>query len=100
MKKFTKRPPPPRRRPVKTAAQLEPALKAASTVAANKRLLFKDEVLERVGGVSFVSLWRWMRDGKFPVAREVGGQSAWLESDIDAWMQSRPLRQYKSREVA
>jgi len=53
-----------------------------------------------VGGVSGVCLWRWMRDGKFPVALEVGGRCAWLESDIDAWMLSRPLRSYKSREVA
>jgi predicted DNA-binding transcriptional regulator AlpA len=66
----------------------------------NKRFIFKGEVLERVGGVSAVCLWRWMRDGKFPGARLVGGRTAWLESDIDEWMESRPLRQYKSREVA
>ncbi len=128
-----------RRRPVKgTAAQVEPALKAAKMVAnskrsasyaqlrtntpapeigdnamaaripaghagqppPSKRFIFKGEVLERVGGVSGVCLWRWMRDGKFPVALEVGGRCAWLESDIDAWMLSRPLRSYKSREVA
>ncbi len=99
--KRVKRPPPPRRRPVKgTAAQVEPALKAVAMVAANKRFIFKGEVLERLGGVSFVCLWRWMRDGKFPVALEVGGRCAWLESDIDTWMSSRPLRQYKTREVA
>jgi predicted DNA-binding transcriptional regulator AlpA len=93
-----------RRRPVNgTAAQVEPALKAAAgSIAANraeqpsptKRFIFKGEVLERVGGVSGVCLWRWMRDGKFPVARSVGGRNAWLESDIDEWMLSRPLRQY------
>jgi prophage regulatory protein len=65
----------------------------------SKRFIFKAEVLERVGGVSGVCLWRWMRDGKFPVAVEVGGRIAWLESDIDEWMLSRPLRSYKSREV-
>ena len=90
-----------RRRPVKdTAAQVESALKAAEMVAKSKRFIFKGEVLERVGGVSGVCLWRWMRDGKFPVARSVGGRMAWLESDIDEWMESRPLRSYKSREVA
>jgi prophage regulatory protein len=64
-----------------------------------KRFIFKGEVLERVG-VSGVCLWRWMRDGKFPVARSVGGRMAWLESEIDEWMESRPLRNYKSRQLA
>ena len=92
-----KRPAPPRRRPVKgAAAQVEPS---PMVLAANKRFIFKGDVLERVG-VSYPCLWRWMRDGKFPVALEVGGRCAWLESDIDEWMQSRPLRQYKKREVA
>jgi predicted DNA-binding transcriptional regulator AlpA len=129
-------PPKLRRRPVKgTAAQVEPALKAAEMVAKSKRyasytpcqtntstpeiadkamaariaashvgpppskrFIFKSEVLERVGGVSGVCLWRWMRDGKFPVARSVGGRMAWLESEIDNWMQSRPLRNYKSKD--
>jgi predicted DNA-binding transcriptional regulator AlpA len=113
MKKHFKRPPPPRTRPVKgAAAQVEPALKAANLFAtshagqpppnmvpANKRFIYKPEVLERVGK-TFVTIWRWMGEGKFPTARAVGGQIAWLESDIDEWMSSRPLRQYKSREVA
>ena len=34
----------------------------------------------------------WMRDGKFPVARSVGGRMAWLESEIDEWMLSRRTR--------
>ena len=112
-----KRPPPPRRRPVKDiAAQVEPALKAADMVAksrrrafhpptntplkpaemvaANKRFIYKDEVLERVGA-TYPTIWRWMCEDKFPVAVEVGGRIAWLESDIDAWMKSRPVRQYK-----
>ena len=88
-----------RRRPGKsTAAQAEPASKAAELVPTNKRFIFKGEVLERVGGVSGVCLWRWMRDGKFPMAVEVGGRSAWLESEIDHWMLTRPLRKYKKAE--
>lgn len=68
-------------------------------VPANKRFIYKPEVVERVGK-TFVTIWRWMGGGKFPTARTVGGQIAWLESDIDEWMESLPLRQYKSREVA
>ena len=86
-----------------------PKKKITDTIAAShagqpppskRRFVFKGEVLERVGGVSGVCLWRWMRDGKFPVAVEVGGRIAWLESDIDEWMLSRPLRSYKSRKCA
>jgi len=68
-------------------------------VPANKRFIYKPEVVERVGK-TFVTIWRWMGEGTFPTARTVGGQIAWLESDIDEWMESRPLRQYKSRQVA
>ena len=74
---------------------------AASYAAqpASKRFIFKGEVLERVGGVSGVCLWRWMRDGNSEsLARSAG---AWLgRSEIDEWMSSRPLRQYKSRGTA
>lgn len=98
MKKPYKRPQPPRRRPVKhVPTPTEPA--AANPIPANKRFVFKGDVLERIG-VSYPCLWRWMRDGKFPIALEVGGRCAWIKSDIDAWMLSRPARNYKSREVA
>jgi prophage regulatory protein len=58
------------------------------------RLIYKTEVCDRVGK-TFAALWNWMRDGKFPMAREVGGQIAWLESEVDAWIENRPQRQYK-----
>ena len=61
------------------------------------RLVFKPEVLDRVG-VTFPALWQWMREGKFPVSREVGGKVAWLETEIDEWIMSRPLRRYKTME--
>ena len=62
------------------------------------RFVFKPEVLDRVG-VSYVSIWQWMREGKFPCSREVGGKVAWLESEIDEWMETRPLRKYKNAEA-
>jgi predicted DNA-binding transcriptional regulator AlpA len=57
-------------------------------------LVFKGELLERVG-VSFPTIWSWMRKGEFPRARVVGGQSAWLSSEIDAWIAALPVRRYK-----
>jgi predicted DNA-binding transcriptional regulator AlpA len=72
-----------RRRPVKPAPAPPPT-------PSKPRFVFKHEVLERLGGISSVSLWRYCRDGKFPAAVSVGGKAAWLESDLDAWMKSRP----------
>ncbi len=38
------------------------------------RLISKLQVLDRVG-VSYPTLWQWMRQGKFPRSRELGGKS-------------------------
>jgi predicted DNA-binding transcriptional regulator AlpA len=58
------------------------------------RLLEKTEVCA-IAGASFPTLWLWMRAGKFPLARVVGGKSKWLSSDIEAWMASLPIRRLK-----
>jgi prophage regulatory protein len=71
---------------------------SADQFASPSRFVFKPEVLDRVG-VSYVSLWQWMREGKFPCSREVGGKVAWLESEIDEWIATRPLRKYKNVEA-
>ena len=57
----------------------------------------KGEVLERVG-VSFPTVWLMMRRGEFPRARVVGGRSAWLSSEIDAWIAGLPIRRLKGDE--
>ena len=62
-----------------------------------KRLVLKAEVLDRVK-LSFVHVWNLMREGKFPMSRMVGGKVAWLESEIDEWIDSRPLSKYKKRD--
>ncbi|MBR1155638.1 AlpA family transcriptional regulator [Bradyrhizobium sp. JYMT SZCCT0428] len=99
-----KRPSPPRTRILKPTAAHQSTDSAASLIDAAKpaqppRFVFKPEVLDRVG-VSYVCIWQWMRAGKFPRSREVGGKVAWLESEIDEWMVTRPLRSYKKSEVA
>jgi predicted DNA-binding transcriptional regulator AlpA len=58
------------------------------------RLLAKRDVLA-ITNVSFPTIWAWMRAGKFPRARVVGGQSMWLSSDIEAWLASLPVRRLK-----
>jgi prophage regulatory protein len=69
--------------------------KEASGAATNPaRFLTKPEVLGRVGA-SYPSIWQWMREGKFPRSRELGGRAAWLESEIEAWIVNRPIRRLK-----
>ena len=58
------------------------------------RLISKPEVLDRVG-VTFPTLWAWMRAGVFPRSRDLGGRACWLESEIDAWIENRPIRRLK-----
>ena len=64
------------------------------------RLIYKPELLALVG-VSYGSIFSWMRRGKFPLAREIGpgGRStriAWIESEIMAWLAARPPRRIKA----
>jgi predicted DNA-binding transcriptional regulator AlpA len=58
------------------------------------RLISKLQVLDRVG-VSYPTLWQWMRQGKFPRSRELGGKSCWIEREINEWIAGRPLRRLK-----
>ena len=63
----------------------------------SEKFLSRPEVLDRIG-VSFPTLWHWMKAGKFPPAREMSGSDGkrvgWIESEVDAWIRSRPVRQY------
>jgi len=50
------------------------------------RYLREPEVLERVG-VSWSTLRRWERDGRFPQRHKIGPRIiAWPESEINNWM--------------
>ena len=77
------------------AAQLShPNEKPSTPTAKPERFVFKPELLERVG-LSYPSIWALMRAGKFPRSRVIAGGTrvAWLASEIDAWIASRPPRQ-------
>jgi predicted DNA-binding transcriptional regulator AlpA len=58
------------------------------------RLLSKSEILA-IAGVSYPTLWAWMRQNRFPRSRIVGGRSMWLTRDIEAWLGNLPLRKLK-----
>jgi prophage regulatory protein len=54
------------------------------------KLLRIKQVME-VTGLSRMILWRLEKAGDFPIRRRLGSNSvAWLESDIAAWIKSRP----------
>ena len=58
------------------------------------RLLSKPEVMDRVG-VTYPTIWSWMRAGTFPRSRVLGGKTAWIESEVDAWIAALPVRRLK-----
>jgi predicted DNA-binding transcriptional regulator AlpA len=63
------------------------------------QLISKPELL-RLLGVSYSSVFSWMRRGQFPLARELGpgGRAtkiAWRADEVAAWLASRPQRQIK-----
>ena len=62
------------------------------------RLIHKPEVLDKVG-VTYSTIWTWMRRGQFPRARVVGGKSAWVEDEIEAWLKQLPVRRLKGDPV-
>lgn len=57
-------------------------------------LLTKRDVLA-ITSVTFPTIWMWMRAGKFPRARVVGGRSMWLSTEIEAWLAQLPVRTLK-----
>jgi predicted DNA-binding transcriptional regulator AlpA len=58
------------------------------------RLLSKAEVCA-ITGLSFPTLWKWMRQGAFPRSRVVGGHSKWLSTEVDAWLANLTVRPLK-----
>jgi predicted DNA-binding transcriptional regulator AlpA len=62
-------------------------------------LLDKHE-LRAITGVSFVSLWDWMRKGKFPPGITVVGKTKWRASEIADWLANLPLARLKPSDAA
>jgi predicted DNA-binding transcriptional regulator AlpA len=58
------------------------------------RLLSKPEVLDRVA-LTFPTIWKLMRENKFPRGRIVGGKTCWIEAEVEAWIAALPEREYK-----
>ena len=53
------------------------------------RLMRLPEVVQLIG-VSRSTIYRWMENGEFPRQVSLGGNTvAWLESDVEDWIQRR-----------
>jgi predicted DNA-binding transcriptional regulator AlpA len=57
-------------------------------------LISKSEVVAIIG-VSFPTIWQWMRLGKFPRSRVCGGRTVWIESAVTDWVNALPRRRLK-----
>lgn len=50
----------------------------------------KRELLEGLQ-ISSVTLWRWVRAGRFPKPIRLGPNTVgWLKNEVSAWLESRP----------
>ena len=56
----------------------------------DRLLYFEDLARLKNIKLSEMTLWRMMRDGKFPQNRLVGQRKAWLESEVDDWLATLP----------
>jgi predicted DNA-binding transcriptional regulator AlpA len=53
------------------------------------------------GEIGTATLYKWMSEGSFPKPIRIGANRvAWRLSDLEAWRDSRPRAQYRSREAA
>ncbi len=56
----------------------------------NYRIIRKPVVLDTVG-LSYPTVWRLEKAGKFPKRVQLGGNSVgWMESEIMEWVENRP----------
>ena len=48
------------------------------------------DVMQAVG-LSRVTIWRWVRDGKFPAPIRLGSRHiGWRSEEVQAWIDARP----------
>ena len=59
------------------------------------RLLTREEVLKLTGGFSYSTIWKWMRDNRFPRSLLISGRVRWLESEIRTWRATLPRQKLK-----
>ena len=67
----------------------------ADTANAQGRKIIRGPVVEDKTSWTRVTIWRAIRDNKFPAPIQLGPNSVgWFEDEIDAWLATRPRRTY------
>lgn len=58
-------------------------------------LLTSNQTRARVGGVSTMCIWRWMRDERvrFPAPCKINGRNYWRLGDLRAWQAAQAAKQ-------
>jgi predicted DNA-binding transcriptional regulator AlpA len=84
------------KKPAGSVDQAKPRTPLGSTEV---RMLSKSEILRRTGR-TFPTIWRWMRQGKFPRARDFNGHPSWPEPEINAFFAALPIRTFKEDETS
>jgi predicted DNA-binding transcriptional regulator AlpA len=44
------------------------------------------------GGISDMTLWRWINERDFPKPIYIGNRRYWKESDVLAWLEAQPAQ--------
>jgi predicted DNA-binding transcriptional regulator AlpA len=59
----------------------------------SKQYITRKKLLERFGGISVMTLWRWERDAKlgFPRPTEINGRKYYDLAEVEAWERHRAL---------
>ena len=52
-------------------------------------ILLSTRDVKKVAPVSSMSIWRWVRDGKFPQPLKLGSRNFWRRDEIEAWLAER-----------
>jgi predicted DNA-binding transcriptional regulator AlpA len=59
------------------------------------------EARRRAGNIGRTTLYRWAADGRFPAIHKIGPKRAGvLESELNRWIQSRPVSLKLKEKVA
>ncbi len=56
--------------------------------------------VQKIAPVSNVTLWRWVRDGKFPAPIQVSKNNFWRSDEVGAWMDEMSLKRATPRQKA
>ena len=64
----------------------------------NKQYITRKKLLERFGGISAMTLWRWERDAKlgFPQAIDINGRKYYDLAQVEAFEQLQTIKKLKS----